>query len=179
MTRSDVSSEVSTDVAPNGLLIVWHSRTGASEQMAHNAYQAALEAEPALAVRILRCDQADDVAMKSAAAYLFVCPENLATMSGAMKEFFDQNYYPLLDQISGRAYACIVCAGSDGAGAVRQVTTIATGWRLKQIQEPIIVNTAAQSARQILAPKTLDTATLARAHETGAAMASGLVLGIF
>ena len=85
----------------------------------------------------------------------------------------------LIDQINVRAYACIVCAGSDGQGAVRQITTIATGWRLKQIQEPIIVNTAAQTTQQILAPKTLDQTELAKARDTGAAMASGLDLGIF
>lgn len=147
--------------------------------MANAAYEAARQAEPALASRIMRCDQVNDTAMKASAAYLFVCPENLASMSGAMKEFFDQNYYPLLDQINGRAYACIVCAGSDGAGAVRQITTIAKGWRLKEIQAPIIINTAAQSAVQILAPKTLDQSALIKARETGAAMASGSAMGIF
>ncbi|WP_408579035.1 hypothetical protein [Achromobacter xylosoxidans] len=32
-----------------------------------------------------------------------------------MKEFFDRCYYGVLDRISGRPYACLVSAGSDGA----------------------------------------------------------------
>lgn len=162
-----------------GLLIVWHSRTGASEQMASAAYQAACAAEPGLPIRIARCEQVSPAMMKRAGAYLFICPENLASMSGAMKEFFDRNYYPLLDQISGRAYACIVCAGTDGAGAVRQLSTIATGWRLKPVQDAIIVNTSAQSEKQILALKSLAASDLLRASDTGAALATGLAMGVY
>lgn len=177
MTGSDTPNASNADSA--SLLIVWHSRTGAGEQMASAAYQAACAAEPGLAIRIARCEHVDAAMMKSAGAYLFVCPENLASMSGAMKEFFDRNYYPLLNQISGRAYACIVCAGSDGTGAVRQLTTIATGWRLKSIQDAIIINTAAQSEEQILALKTVNATSLAKASDTGAALACGMAMGIF
>ncbi len=162
-----------------GLLIVWHSRTGASEQMASAAYRASCDAEPELPIRIVRCEQVTASMMSAAGAYLFVCPENLASMSGEMKEFFDRNYYPLLDQINGRPYACIVCAGSDGQGAVRQIATIATGWRLKSVQPAIIINTAAQSETQILARKVLSASDLAQGTDTGAALASGLAMGIF
>ena len=72
----------------------------------------------------------------SAAGYLFCCPENLASMTGAMKEFFDRCYYPVLGRIEGRPYAVMVAAGSDGAGAVRQIERIATGWRLKAVAPP-------------------------------------------
>ena len=44
-----------------------------------------------------------------------------------MKDFFDRTYYPVLDQISGRPYATLICAGSDGHNAARQVERIATG----------------------------------------------------
>ncbi|WP_219895544.1 flavodoxin family protein [Aquisediminimonas profunda] len=111
--------------------------------------------------------------------YLFVCPENLASMSGEMKAFFDRCYYPVLGRIEGRPYAVMICAGSDGEGAARQIARIATGWRLKPVAEPLIVCTHAQAPAEILAPKTIAEPDLVRCRELGAAIAAGLALGIF
>ena len=91
----------------------------------------------------------------------------------------DQQYYPCLDQLNGRAYACLVSAGSDGQGAVRQVQRIATGWRLREAAPARILNTSAQTAEAILAPKTLTAAQLETARETGGALAAGLDMGMF
>lgn len=57
-------------------------------------------------------------------------PANLGTMSGALKHFFDQVYYPCLDQTAGRPFGLYVHGGSDVAGAVRDVLkiTAALGW---------------------------------------------------
>ena len=85
--------------------------------------------------------------------YIFATPENLAMMSGMMKDFFDRTYYPVLDRIVGRPYATLICAGSDGENAARQIQRIVTGWRLKPIAEPVIVCTYAQTPAEILAPK--------------------------
>jgi hypothetical protein len=100
-------------------------------------------------------------------------------MSGIMKDFFDRTFYGALDRIIGRAYATLVCAGSDGQNAVRQVERICTGWRLKAVAEPVIVCTHAQTPEAILAPKTIGAEDLRRCEETGAALAAGLALGIF
>jgi hypothetical protein len=54
-------------------------------------------------------------------------------MAGIMKDFFDRTYYPVLDRINGRPYAVLICAGSDGQNAARQIERIATGWRLRAI----------------------------------------------
>jgi len=158
------------------LLIVYHSRTGGSRQMAQAAFEAA-EAEGA--ARLLRAEEARVEDMLAAGGYLFCGPENLGALSGVMKEFFDRSYYPLLEQIEGRAYAQMICAGSDGTAAARQLARIATGWRLKEVQAALIVNTAAQSAEAILAPKELSEAALAPCRELGAALAAGLALGVF
>ena len=96
-----------------------------------------------------------------------------------MKDFFDRTYYPALDQIAGRPYAALICAGSDGQNAARQVALIATGWRLRPVAEPLIVCTHAQTPEAILAPKTIPAADLARCAEMGAALAGGLAAGIF
>ncbi len=52
-------------------------------------------------------------------------------MAGVMKDFFDRTYYPALDRIVGRPYATLICAGSDGENAARQIHRIASGWRSK------------------------------------------------
>jgi multimeric flavodoxin WrbA len=157
------------------LLIVWHSMTGGSEALARAAFAGAAEVE----ARLLHAGDVTAADIMGADGYLFVFPENLAAISGVMKAFFDRCYYPCLGQIEGRAYAVIVCAGSDGRNAVKQAERIATGWRLNKIADSMIVCTHAQTPEAILAPKTISEADLAKARETGAALAAGLSLGIF
>lgn len=111
--------------------------------------------------------------------YLFVAPENLAALSGAMKEMFDRCYYPLLGQIEGRPYASMIAAGSDGQGAQTQLDRIVKGWRLRRVAEPMIVNMAAQTPEQILAEKNVQPEVLVRCGELGSALAHGIEAGIF
>lgn len=160
------------------LLIVWHSHTGATAQGAR-ALAAGAGAEAGVEVRLRHARGAGVGDVLDADAYVFATPENLATMAGLMKDFFDRCYYGALDRINGRAYASLVCAGSDGQGAARQIARIATGWRLRAVAEPLILCTHAQTPEAILAPKTLDADALARCAELGAALASGLALGIY
>jgi multimeric flavodoxin WrbA len=160
------------------LLIVQHSRTGGTRQMAEAARRGAA-GETALRVRLLDAGEAGSADVLAADGYVFATPENLAAMAGRMKDFFDRTYYDVLDRIAGRPYALLVCAGSDGRNAVRQIQRIATGWRLRAIAEPLIVCTHAQTPERILAPKTIGVADLARCEELGAAFAAGLAAGIF
>ncbi len=112
-----------------------------------------------------------------AGGLLFVCPENLASMSGLMKEMFDRTYYPVLGRIEGRPYATAIAAGSDGTGAQAQIDRIAKGWRLRRVAEPLIVNLAAQTPEAILAQKTLSEAATKQCAELGEAFAQGLEMG--
>lgn len=160
------------------LLIVWHSRTGAARAMAEAAARGAA-GEPEVEVRMLAADQAQAGDLLAADGYLFACPENLAAMSGAMKEFFDRNYYPVLEKLNGRPYAALIAAGSDGTGAARQLARICTGWRLKPIAEPLIIGTHAQTPEAILASKTLEAADLKACADLGAGLAVGLAMGVF
>lgn len=158
------------------LLIVYHSRTGGTQQMAEAAYAAAqADAE----VRLLRAEETGPDDLFNADGYLFAAPENLAALSGAMKEFFDRCYYPVLGKLEGRPYAQMICAGSDGENAVRQLARIATGWRLKEVQPPLIVCTHAQTETEILAEKTIADADLGKSRALGGALAAGLSMGVF
>ena len=158
------------------LLIIWHSRTGGTEQMARVAADAASEEAD---TRLIAAKDAMPEDLLSADGYIFAAPENLAALSGEMKEFFDRCYYPVLGKIEGRPYALMICAGSDGENAVRQAARIATGWRLKAVQDPIIICTHAQTEAQILAQKTISEADLQRCKDLGAALGAGLKMGVF
>lgn len=165
---------------PAELLIVYHSRTGGSQQMAQAAAQAAtLTAQSETTTRLVPAEKANPQDMLTASGYIFCAPENLAALSGVMKEFFDRCYYPVLGQIEGRPYAQMICAGSDGENAARQLARIATGWRLKQVQPPLIILTHAQTPERILAPKTLSKEQLTPCRDIGQALAEGLAMGIF
>ena len=137
------------------LAIVWHRRTGAAEAMARAAAEGAGEE-----ARLIAAGDAVPADLLEAQGYVFVCPENLASMSGAMKEMFDRCYYPLLGRIEGRPYATAIAAGSAGQGAEAQIDRIVTGWRLRRVADPLIVNLGAQTPEAIAAPKRVDPAAL-------------------
>ena len=160
------------------LLIVYHSMTGGTRQMAEAAAQAA-RGQEGVTVHLKTAQDARPEDLLAADGYVFACPENLAAIAGLMKDFFDRCYYPVLDRIQGRPYAVMVCAGSDGSNAVRQIERIATGWRLKAVAPALIVCTHAQTPEQILAPKTLGAKDLTRCSELGEGLAAGLSAGIF
>ncbi|MDE2582441.1 MAG: NAD(P)H-dependent oxidoreductase [Rhodospirillales bacterium] len=160
------------------LLIVFHTATGGTRQMASAAAHGAA-AEARVRTRLLFAHEAGPADVLAADGYIFATPENLAVMAGMMKDFFDRTYYPVLDRINGRPYAALICAGSDGRNAARQVARIATGWRLRPIATPLIVCTRAQTPEAILAPKAIGPEDLARCTELGAALAVGMAMGIF
>ncbi|CAB3801919.1 hypothetical protein LMG28688_05464 [Paraburkholderia caffeinitolerans] len=160
------------------LLIVYHTMTGGTQQMAEAAAAAARE-QAGVAVKLQRADATQPEDVLAADGYLFATPENLAAMSGLMKDFFDRSYYAALDRVNGRPYAVMICAGSDGQNALRQIDRIATGWRLKAVAQSVIVCTHAQTPERILAPKTIGADDLERCAELGAGLAAGLALGVF
>ena len=160
------------------LLIVYHSMTGGTLQMAQAAASGA-RSEPAVRVSLLRAEEAEASDVLNAGGFIFASPENLAAVSGKMKDFFDRTYYAALDRINGKPYATLICAGSDGRNAAQQIERIATGWRLRPVADPLIVCTQAQTPEEILRPKRIAGQHLKACEELGAALASGMALGIF
>lgn len=160
------------------LLIVYHSMTGGTRQMAQAAAVAARQ-EAGVTVRLLHAPEASAADVLAADGFIFATPENLAAMSGLMKDFFDRTYYAGLDRLNGRPYAVMICAGSDGQNAARQVERIATGWRLKSVAATIIVCTHAQAPEDILREKHIAEADLDRCRELGASLAAGIAMGVF
>ena len=160
------------------LLIVYHSMTGGTLQMAQAA-AAGARSQATVVVILQSAAQTRAEDLLDAHGFIFATPENLAAMSGQLKDFFDRTYYGVLGRLEGRPYAILVCAGSDGRNAAQQIERIATGWRLRSIADPVIVCTHAQTTEEILRPKIIEAPQLRRCEELGATMAAGLELGIF
>jgi multimeric flavodoxin WrbA len=160
------------------LLIVFHSMTDGTRQMAAAAADAAA-AEKGVRVLFQKAEETRPEQVLQADGYIFATPENLAAMSGMMKDFFDRCYYAALDRVNGRPYAALVCAGSDGSNAVRQIERIATGWRLKAMADPVIICTQAQTPKTILAKKNITQDALMRCRDLGTSLAAGLAMGIY
>ena len=160
------------------LLILYHSMTGGTEQMVQACSRAA-SAEPSVAVNVKHAAQATTDDVLNASGYIFATPEYLGSISGMLKDFFDRTYYDVIDRVDGRPYAVMVCAGSDGQGAVRQIDRIVTGWRLKSVSPPVIVNVQAQTPERIQATKSLTDQQCAPCAELGTLLATGLALSVF
>ena len=148
------------------LLIVYHTRGVKTTQLAEAVARGAA-AEAGIEVRLLRCAEAGPQDVLAADGLVLGTPENFGYMSGMMKDFLERIFYECEGKIEGRPWALLVSAGQDGAGAVASVERIVTGLRLKKVREPI------------LALKVVTPAILAECEELGAALAAGLVLGIY
>ena len=68
----------------------------------------------------------------AADGYLLGTPANFGYMSGALKHFFDQIYYPCLDATRGRPYGVFIHGNNDTDGAQSSIEKITAGleWRL-------------------------------------------------
>jgi len=96
--------------------------------------------------------------------YLLGTPANLGYMSGALKHFFDQIYYPCLDATVGRPYGLFVHGNLDVDGAVLAVEKVVTGLRWRRAQDAVTVLGEPSAADRD------------RCRELGGALAAGLVL---
>jgi multimeric flavodoxin WrbA len=82
----------------------------------------------------------------AADGYVLGTPANIGYMSGALKHFFDQIYYPCLSETVRRPYALYVHGNNDTAGAIRAVESIATGLQWVRVQQPVSIVGAPQPA---------------------------------
>ena len=145
------------------LLIVHHTPSPATHTLLEAVRAGATDPQitgvevvvrPALAATAVDVLEAD--------GYLLGTPANLGYISGALKHFFDQIYYPCLDATVGRPFGAWIHAGSDATGALRAIEVITTGLRWKPAQAPVVV---------VGEPSQADTDAC---WELGAAVAAGL-----
>ena len=168
--------------SPATLLIIYHSRTGQGEQMARSLEAGALEAgtlmeqDDDLVVEVRRARDAQVADLLAADGFLFCAPENLASVSGEMKEFFDRCYYGALGHLNGRPFGLAISGGTDGHGAATQVARICQGWRLRPVTEPLVVRNGAQTPEAIAARKALAAEGQEQCSELGGLVAAHLLM---
>ena len=185
-----VLTRTRSTMPPIRLLLVWHSRTGLARSMAdaleHGALAAASEMEAATFTieKKRACDATLDDLLQ-ASGYLFCAPENLASTSGEMLEFFHRTYYHAFSsdalgetsRLLGKPYGIAIAAGNDGRAAAQQVERICRGWRLRPVAEPYIHrNGQPQTKGQILQPKRCPTEASERCAELGGLVAATILL---
>lgn len=148
------------------LLIVYHSQSGNTEQLAYAAYRGACEAVETQ-TRLLRASEATLNDLLTCHGVLFGTPENFGYMSGAIKDFFNRTFYPAQEHNLNLPYALFISAGNDGTGAVRQIDRILTGYPMRKVAEPVICRGGVTAEH------------LAQCEELGLMFAAGLAMGIY
>lgn len=150
------------------LLIVAHAPSENTQRLLAAVEEGAASGDtPSVGVVALSPFDAGPEQILAADAIILGTTENLGYMSGALKDFFDRSYYPVLEKTQGLPYCLYVRAGHDGTGTRRGVETITTGLRWRAVQEPLICR------------GDWDEAFVDRCLELGTAMAAGLDLGVF
>jgi hypothetical protein len=151
------------------LLIVHHTASPALHSLFDalmTGARGAAAADPSTPVDVvarpaLVCSAVD---VLGADGYILGTPANLGYMSGALKHFFDQIYYPCLEATVRRPYACYIHGNNDTTGALRSIEAATTGLKWDLAQPPL----------EVIGPPTKD--HLEAAWELGAALTARLTL---
>jgi len=148
------------------LLIVYHSQSGASAQLARAAWQGARR-EDGVEVQVCRAWDAGTAELARAQGLLLVMAENSGALCGGMKDFLDRIFYPAIELGLVLPCALLLSAGNDGRGAQRQLQRILGGIPFPLAAEPVILRGPVGEAQR------------QAAGELGQALAAGLAMGIY
>ena len=149
------------------LALIYHSKNGNTGKMAEAVYSGANHPDIAVEIRKIAALDASLADLLWADGLILGTPENFGYMSGAMKHFFDQVYYPAEGKVEGLPYCMFVSAGNDGSGALSSIRRICKGFPFKEVQQPVV------------SKGVITEATLLRCEELGMAMAAGVEAGLY
>lgn len=149
------------------LLLVFHSQSGRTAQLAEAAAQGVAVFADSVELRVRRAPEATLDDLLWAEGLLLGTPENFGYLSGLMKDFLDRTYYPAEGKTIGLPWALFVSAGNDGRGAVSALQRIALGYQWREIAEPVIVRGEP------------DAESLSRCSDLAQTLAAGLTLGLY
>jgi multimeric flavodoxin WrbA len=122
------------------LLFVHHTTSPALQAMLDAALAGARDPELAgVEVAVTPALAATVPDVLAADGFLLGTPANIGYMSGALKHFFDQIYYPCLHAKRGAPFGLYVHGNNDTTGAVRAVAAITTGLGWAEVSKPVAV----------------------------------------
>ena len=150
------------------VLVIFHSQTGNTEKLAKAVAQG-VDATASARAHLERAASAVAQDLRDCGAVVICSPEYFGYMAGAVKDFFDRTYEELKDDPAMRKkpFCVVISAGNDGSFALSHIERICKGYRLRQVQKPIVCKGAVADE------------ALARCFELGATIAEGLNAGIF
>jgi multimeric flavodoxin WrbA len=148
------------------ILIIYHSQTGHTEQMAQAVADGAQAIEETTVI-LKRAGEATLEDLLAADGLAVGTPENFGYMSGMVKDFFDRTFYGAQDKVFRKPYVVFISAGNDGTGTLRAIERIALGYKFKNVFTPVI------------ARGTITEEVLEQCRELGGTLAGGCLMGIY
>jgi flavorubredoxin len=120
------------------LLVVHHTTSPALQAMLEAVLAGARDPElEGIEVAVAPALAATASDVLAADGFVLGTPANIGYMSGALKHFFDQIYYPCLQAKTGAPYGLWVHGASDTTGAARAVAAITKGLGWAQAFSPV------------------------------------------
>lgn len=148
------------------ILIVYHSQTGHTKQMADAVYEGAKSID-GVEVILKKAAEATCEDLIGCDGLAVGTPENFGYMSGLIKDFFDRTYGEAQDKVFRKPFVVFISAGNDGSGALRAIERIALGYKFKTVFTPVI------------AKGKITEEILEQCRELGATLAGGCAMGIY
>ncbi len=164
MSSTAARPTVPTDVV-FVVLVVHHTPSPAIQSLLEaveaGISAAAVELGAKVNVRLRPALVATPIDVLEADAIALGTPANIGYMSGAVKHFFDQIYYPCLSATVGRPYALYVHGNDDTTGAVKAVERVAKGLQWKAVAAPVAITGQIKSVDLSLVANTAGLVTAA------------------
>ena len=148
------------------ILIVYHSQTGHTKQMADAVCEGA-KAIDDVEVALKKAGDATLDDLLACDGLAVGTPENFGYMSGMLKDFFDRTYVGAQDRVFRKPFVVFISAGNDGSGALRAIERIALGYKFKTVFAPVI------------AKGNITDEVLEQCRELGGTLAGGCAMGIY
>jgi len=140
ISYDDKGGGVLSSPSRRALLVVHHTTSPSLQAMLEAVLDGAQTEEiEDVDVRVRPALAATAVDVLSADAFLLGTSANIGYMSGALKHFFDQIYYPCLTAKVGAGYGVYIHGNSDTEGALRAIRSIVQGLGWVAVHEPVTV----------------------------------------